>query len=293
MTRRTLFMGAAGFAAAGNLFAGQTGLGDKKLTAPPKGRVPVAFPISDAVEVIDYNGPWEVFQQALIPDDPDNARGFEMYTVGETTQPVTASGGLKIVPQYTFENAPAPKVIVIAAQADSDALQNWIRKAHASADLTMSVCTGAFLLAKTGLLAGKAATTHHGFYGQFGMKFKDVQLKRGYRFVEAGNNLATAGGLSSGIDLALRVVERYYGRVAAERTAYYMEYQGKGWMDSTGAANSAYVTKPTENAPVDPVCGMQVSSNTTLRSSFKGVTYRFCSEQCKNRFDEKPAVFLS
>ncbi len=293
MTRRTLLAGAAGIAALGHSSAADAGLGDKKLPAPPKGRVPVAFPISDGVEIIDYSGPWEVFQQAMVPDDPDNARGFEMYTVAESTQPVAGSGGLKLIPQYTFQNAPPPKVIVIAAQAGGDAMLNWIRKTHPSADLTMSVCTGAFLLAKTGLLAGKAATTHHGLYGQFGMEFKDIQLKRGYRFVEAGNKLATAGGLSSGIDLALRVVERYYGRVAAERTAYYMEYQGKGWMDSSGAANSAYASKPSANAPVDPVCGMQVSSNTTLRSTYKGATYRFCSDQCKDRFDETPALFLS
>jgi YHS domain-containing protein/putative intracellular protease/amidase len=292
MTRRTLFLGAAALSAIRPSLAADSAPGDRRLKAPTKGRVPVAFPISDGVEVIDFSGPWEVFQQAMLPDDPDNARGFELYTVAESTQPVTGSG-LKIMPQYTFENAPAPKVIVIAEQSGNDAMQNWILKSHSSTDLTMSVCTGAFLLAKTGLLAGKAATTHHGAYGQFGMKFKDIQLKRGYRFVEAGNNLATSGGLTSGIDLALRVVERYYGRVAAERTAYYMEYQGKGWMDSSGAANSAYLTKATADAPVDPVCGMQVSSNTALRSTYKGSTYMFCSDQCKNRFDETPAAFLT
>ena len=94
----------------------------------------------------------------------------------------------------------------------------------------MSVCTGAFLLAKTGLLNGKSATTYHGAFGRFAMQFPDVQLKRGARFVENGN-LATAGGLSSGIDLALRVVERYYGREVARKTAYNMEYQGEGWMN--------------------------------------------------------------
>src|SRR6185295_9767104 len=94
------------------------------------------------------------------------------------------------------------------------------------ADLTMSVCTGAFVLAKTGLLSGKSATTFHGAFRSFAIEFPDVHLKRGARFVEDGN-LSTAGGLSSGIDLALRVVERYYGREVARKTAYNLEYQGE------------------------------------------------------------------
>src|SRR5438309_1452313 len=113
MTRRTLLAAAAGIAAMQPSFAADDALGDKKLTAPPNTRIPVAFPISDNVEVIDYAGPWEVFQQVLRPDDAENGRGFELFTVAESTQPVTASGGLRLIPQYTFENAPPAKVIVI------------------------------------------------------------------------------------------------------------------------------------------------------------------------------------
>ena len=98
----------------------------------------------------------------------------------------------------------------------------------------MSVCTGAFVLAEAGLLAGKKATTHHDFHDRFAAQYPSVALERGLRFVESGRNLATAGGLTSGIDLALRVVERYFGRETARRTAEYMEYQGKGWLPPTG-----------------------------------------------------------
>jgi hypothetical protein len=80
----------------------------------------------------------------------------------------------------------------------------------------MSVCTGAFLLAKTGLLSGKAATTHHGAYTEVAMAYPDILVKRGARFVESGN-LASSGVLSSGIDLALHVVERYFGHRATSR----------------------------------------------------------------------------
>ena len=93
----------------------------------------------------------------------------------------------------------------------------------------MSVCTGAFQLAKAGLLAGKSATTHHDFIDRLAKQFPDVDVKRGLRFVE-GEKISTAGGLTSGIDLALRVVERYFGREIAQKTAAYMEYQSQGWM---------------------------------------------------------------
>jgi transcriptional regulator GlxA family with amidase domain len=89
---------------------------------------------------------------------------------------------------------------------------------------------GAFLLAETGLLSGKSATTFHEAYARFEARYPDIHLKRGARFVEDGN-LASAGGLSSGIDLAIRVIERYFGREAAERTAYTLEYQGQGWQN--------------------------------------------------------------
>jgi transcriptional regulator GlxA family with amidase domain len=106
----------------------------------------------------------------------------------------------------------------------------WLKKTSATADLVMSVCTGAFVLGEAGLLAGKRATTHHDFHDRFAERFPDVKLERRLRFVESAPNLATAGGLTSGIDLALHVVERYFGRETAQRTAAYMEYQGRGWI---------------------------------------------------------------
>ena len=206
-------------------------LGADKLT-PPDGPIPVAFAISRGATMIDFAGPWEVFQDVMIMDgkNQENHRHpFRLYTVSDKTEPIEASGGMKIVPDYTFENAPVPKVVVIPAQAGSPALHAWLRKIVDSTDVTMSVCTGAFQLGRAGLLAGKEATTHHDFFDQFARAFPDVKLKRGLRFVE-GAKISTAGGLTSGIDLALRVVERYFGRETAERTAFYMEYQSKGWI---------------------------------------------------------------
>jgi putative intracellular protease/amidase/YHS domain-containing protein len=263
----------------------------RSLKPPDKGQIPVAFLISDGAVVIDFCGPWEVFQDAMIPGNREMP--FRLYTVAETKKPIRTSGGMQIVPDYTIQNAPPPKVIVIPAQSEpGPAVLEWISNASKTTDVTMSVCTGAFVLAKTGLLNGKSATTYHGAFGRFVMKFPDVQLKRGARFVENGN-LATAGGLSSGIDLALRVVERYYGRHVAQKTAYDLEYQGQGWMNPD--SNQLYATSPVSSAehPLCAVCGMDVDPKIAPKSVFKGVTYYFCSEEDKKTFDAAPEKFIT
>jgi len=260
------------------------------LTPPVHGPIPVALLISEGAAVIDFCGPWEVFQDVRIPNRPDE--GFHLYTVAETLDPIAVSGGMKVTPNYTLKTAPRPKVVVIPAQnGDSDAMLDWIRKSAESADVVMSVCTGAYLLAGTGLLAGKAATTHHNSYRAFARRFQDVQLKRGVRFVEEGN-LATAGGLTSGIDLALRVVERYYGRDVAKLTAYYMEYQGQGWMNES--SNSVYANVDTEedHSPFCPVCGMDVDPKTAEKSVYKDKTYYFCMPEHKEQFEKTPQKFV-
>jgi transcriptional regulator GlxA family with amidase domain len=261
------------------------------LKPPVQGSIPVAFLISEGAQVIDFAGPWEVFQDVMVPGRTDHP--FRLYAVSESTAPIHTSGGMKIVPDYNFENAPAPKVIVIPAQGKpSEATLEWIRKSTKSTDVTMSVCTGAFVLAKTGLLSGKTATTFHGAFVPFANEFPDIYLKRGARFVEDGN-LATAGGLSSGIDLALRVVERYFGREVAQKTAYNMEYQGLGWMNPD--SNQVYAAAPVSSAehPLCPVCGMDVDPGTAPKSVFKGTTYYFCSDDDKKTFDAAPDNFVN
>jgi transcriptional regulator GlxA family with amidase domain len=238
MRRREFLVGGAALgllsAAAGVRGEVRSGAGEAggPIRPPEKGSIPVAVAISEGVTVIDFAGPWEVFQDVMVPErggDHANQMPFELFTVSETRGVIEGSGGLKLVPDHTFESAPQPKVIVVPAQGGSQALHAWLRKASEKADLTMSVCTGAFQLARAGLLSGKTATTHHDFLDTLAGKYPDIQVRRGLRFVENGR-IATAGGLTSGIDLALRVVERYFGRPVAERTAVYMEYQSKGWI---------------------------------------------------------------
>ena len=138
------------------------------------------------------------------------------------------------------------------------------------------------MLAKTGLLNGKSATTHHDANKDFANQFPKLHVMRGVRFVEEGN-LATSGGLASGIDLALHVVERYFGRKVAEDTAYNLEYQGQGWKDPK--TNLIYAEAAA--GLHCPVCGMPSDPEKKFTSFYKGKTYYFCKmgELCKGAFD--------
>jgi transcriptional regulator GlxA family with amidase domain len=138
------------------------------------------------------------------------------------------TGGLTVKPAYSIGNAPQPNLIVVPAHKSTDDSIAWLREASAGTDVTLSICTGAFQLAKAGLLKGVPATTHHDFWDSFHEKYPDIELKRGLRFVDSGR-IATAGGLTSGIDMALHIVSRYYGVETAETTAAYMEYTSDAW----------------------------------------------------------------
>jgi transcriptional regulator GlxA family with amidase domain len=237
MHRRSFIATSAGLLAAGAL-AGRALAGGSAAPAsagaagplkpPAKGPVRVAVAIAESATVIDFCGPWEVFQDVMLPEG--DAMPFELYTVASTRDPIRATAGLHIIPDFSVNDAPAPNVIVVPALRADDTLRSWIREASAGTDLTMSVCTGAFQLARTGLLDGLTATTHHEFYEPFAKEFPKVTLVRDTRYVEH-ERIATAGGLTSGIDLALRVVQRYYGTDVARRTAEYMEHASTRWMN--------------------------------------------------------------
>jgi len=207
----------------------------RALKPPANGMINVAFVISEGTVVIDFTGPWEVFQNTMFDSKGQPWQGgddmimpFNLYTVSDSQKPVSANG-LVIVPNYTFETAPKPQIIVIPAQMGRSAAQKkWLLENAKTADVTMSVCTGASMLAEYGLLDHQKATTHHMGLQELQKKYPAVQFVSGTRFVE-NDKVATAGGLSSGIDLALHVVERYYGREIAQATADYMEYHGDLW----------------------------------------------------------------
>ncbi len=217
--------------AGGDLLTSKPIIDDTPLTPPAKGKINVAFAIADRATVIDFAGPWEVFQDVHVRDrgsSHSDQMPFRLYTVAATADPITASAGMRIIPNYSVKNAPKPDLVIVPALRGNPILHSWLAEVAPETDLTMSVCTGAFQLGEAGLLDGLVATTHHNFYDAFEDQFPDVQLERGVRFVE-NKGIATAGGLTSGIDLALRTVERYFGREAAQQTADYMEYMGTNW----------------------------------------------------------------
>jgi transcriptional regulator GlxA family with amidase domain len=184
----------------------------------------VAFLLSEGATVIDFAGPWEVFEDVMVGD----RMPYETYTVAATHDPITATGGMRILPNYSFADAPDPAIVVIPAQKGGPEVVEWLRHIQPRTELVMSVCTGAFVLARTGLLDGLPATTHHDYFDAFVEKFPKVDLHRTDRFVDNGR-LASAGGLTSGIDLALHVVDKRQGRDIALQTARYMEYGGERW----------------------------------------------------------------
>ena len=225
-----------------------------KLIAPAKGGIAVAFVLTEHAVMIDFAGPWEVFQDVMLPSRGPNMEDqhvFHLYTVSDSKNPIRVSGGMQVIPDYTFDDAPQPKVVVIPAQmGDSPKMMGWIRKMATQSDVVMSVCTGAFQLAESGLLKGKKATTHHASYVRFQTQFPDVLVQKDMRYVQSDSVVFTSGGLSSGIDLALHVVELYFGRHVAENTARNMEYEGKGWMDD-GTASVKYSEGPRVSSPAD------------------------------------------
>lgn len=168
---------------------------------------------------------------------------------------------------------------------------DWLRSVHKDATLTTSVCNGSFVLAAAGLLDGKRATSHHSGYGMLRAMYPKVNVIRGVRYVEDGK-IATSGGLTSGMDLAMRVVERYFGRDVAKETALSLEYQSTGWMFPASNAQFAKAPVSTAQHPVCEVCYMQVSREATMSWQYQGKIYFFCSESHKKSFMADPRWYL-
>jgi transcriptional regulator GlxA family with amidase domain len=217
-----------------------------RYSIPAKGTIPVAFVITDDAVTIDFAGPWEVFKDVFLKDRGTTLAeqaAFRLYTVSDSREPVKTSGGMRIVPDYTFDDAPQPAIVVVPAQSGrSPKMLEWIRKMTTQSDVVMSVCTGAYVLGDAGVLKGKKATTHHLYYDEFQKTFPDVLLQKDKRFVQSDPVIFTAGGLSSGIDLALHIVELYFGSSSAEETAKILEYKGTDWKGD-GTSTSVTATR--------------------------------------------------
>jgi len=191
----------------------------------PEGRkIRVAFTLGQGSQVIDVAVPWEVFQDVLINENSV----FELYTVGASKGLVSMSGGMLVAPNYSVFDAPQPDVIVSPAHESSLEIVKWLKKASVDADLTTSLCTGAYHLAEAGLLDGLMVTTFHTMLDDFADKFPNVCVSREQTFIDQGH-VITAGGLSAGIDMSLHIVGRYFGLEVAQQTAHFIEYNNDNW----------------------------------------------------------------
>ena len=186
----------------------------------------VALFLFPEVEVLDFAGPFEVF---AVTDELRGYYTFNVITVAETAAPIRARNGLQVLPDHSFTTCPSPHVLIIPGGFGTRALLKnepvlaWLRTQAASAELVMSVCTGAFLLARLGLLDGLRATTHHECLDDLRALAPAATVDATARFHDNGKIL-TAAGISAGIDCSLHVVSRLLGPAAAASTARYMEY---------------------------------------------------------------------
>lgn len=181
----------------------------------------VAILIYEGVELLDFAGPGEVFAAG--------GGEFEVYTVAARAEPIVSQGFIRVIPRYSFDDAPAPDVLVVPGGAASavlndEASMRWVKAAARDAELVLSVCNGAFVLARAGLLDGGAATTHHGSLDALERMAPGTTVLRDRRWVDNGR-VITAAGVSAGIDAALHAVEKLVGPATATGIARYIEHR--------------------------------------------------------------------
>jgi transcriptional regulator GlxA family with amidase domain len=205
----------------------------------------VGIYIYDHAEVLDFSGPFEVFTTASrVATGDDGAPPFNTFLISEHGTLVQARGGYQILPNYSFESLfldPAMTNIdvlivvggVHTVEMEKPAVLEWIQNISKTAKIVASVCTGAFILAKAGILTKKHKVTTHwddirGLKEQFPdltvVENTNTNTNMNTRWVDEGN-VVTSGGISAGIDMSLHLVERLSSRELAERTARQMEFR--------------------------------------------------------------------
>ena len=186
-----------------------------------------AILLFDDVEVLDFAGPFEVF---AVTDELSEHQRLNVYTVARENRPVIARNGLSINPDYAIADAPEPQIIIIPGGDGTrpvlgqDDIISWIAQAAVTSDKVLSVCSGALLLAKAGLLKGLKATTHHQVFDTLESLAPETVIVKDQRFVDNGK-IITSAGISAGIDMSLYVIEQLFGSEVADATADYMEYR--------------------------------------------------------------------
>jgi len=183
------------------------------------------------VEVLDFCGPFEVFSVTRLNEETryGDVSPIEVLLIAETKDTVVATGGLKVIPDVTLETCPPLDILVVPggwgtrAEAKNKRLLDWIAERGRSVETLTSVCTGSMLLGQAGLLDGRRATTHWRSLERMRDAFPAVTVEEKLHVVEH-DHVLTSAGISAGIDMALRVVIRYFGETVARGTVRNMEY---------------------------------------------------------------------
>jgi transcriptional regulator GlxA family with amidase domain len=180
------------------------------------------------VEVLDFAGPFEVFS---VTNELNDYTLLNIYTVAQRHSPIIAKNGLSVNPDYKLSEAPKPDLLIIPGGYGTRKLLQqpdvikWIKDNADSAEKVMSICTGALLLAKAGLLEGLKATTHHNVFETLAELAPNTELLKNERFIDNGKIL-TSAGVSAGIDMSFHVIGLLYGEDEAKIIAKYIEYKG-------------------------------------------------------------------
>jgi transcriptional regulator GlxA family with amidase domain len=191
----------------------------------------VGIVLFEDIEVLDFCGPFEVFSAVRLNEEQrrEEPSPFDVWLVAENPEPVTTTGNMNVIPHYTFENCPALDILVVPGgwgtrkELKNPIMLDWLRVRAAEVETLTSVCTGSMLLGFAGLLDGRHATTHWRSLDWMRDAFPEVTVEFEKHVVEDGP-VVTSAGISAGIDMALRVVARYFGENIARATARHMEY---------------------------------------------------------------------
>lgn len=187
--------------------------------------------VYDDVEVLDFAGPYEVFTTAArmhARKSGDEPPLFNVFTIGSSTVSVKARAGLKVDPDFSITDHPAMDCLIVPggvvnAELEKVDVIRWISDQSMPERIVASVCTGAFMLAKTSKLAGKQVTTHWEDIADLKEMFPSVEVLGTLRWVDEGS-FVTSAGISAGIDMSLHLVERLHSRELAERTALQLDF---------------------------------------------------------------------
>jgi transcriptional regulator GlxA family with amidase domain len=198
----------------------------------------VGIVLFEDIEVLDFCGPFEVFCAVRLNEEQRRKEPspFEVWLVAEYPEPVTTTGNMQVIPHYTFENCPPLHILVVPGgwgtrkELNNPTMLEWLRARAAEVETLTSVCTGSMLLGSAGLLNGRRATTHWRSLDWMRDAFPEVTVEFQKHVVEDGP-VVTSAGISAGIDMALKVVARYFGENIARATARHMEYPYPGSND--------------------------------------------------------------